>query len=131
MKRTILAAAAVLALSAPPASASDILMACEAEIANRCAGVNPGNGRLMSCLYAYEDQLDAACDAAMADTADLIDAMFAGLWAVKLECGNDMRTLCGDVPPGEGRLLSCLFSHRSEVSETCAALMAEVNLPTQ
>jgi hypothetical protein len=34
-------------------------------------------------------------------------------------CGADQRTLCPDVQPGGGRLISCLAEHASALSPTC------------
>jgi hypothetical protein len=34
-------------------------------------------------------------------------------------CGGDVKTLCGGVAPGEGRLKACFKSHLSELSPTC------------
>ena len=118
-----------LATLAAPASASDILGACKNEIENRCADVTLGNGRLMSCLYAYEDQLDAECGTAMADAADILDLLFDRLRFVKQQCGEDIRQHCDGVQIGEGRIYSCL-SEQSAVSEGCKTAMSSVRMPS-
>lgn len=128
--KQIIASGAFLALTAlaAPAPASDILGACEAEIESRCSDVTLGNGRLMSCLYAYEDQLSAECGTAMADAADILDFLFDRLRYVNQECGEDIRQHCSDVQVGEGRIFSCLKAE-STVSESCKTAMSSVSLP--
>lgn len=118
-----------LASLAAPASASDILGACKTEIENRCADVTLGNGRLMSCLYAYEDQLDAECGTALADAADILDLLFDRLRFVKQECGEDIRQHCSGVQVGEGRIYTCL-AEQSAVSEGCKTAMSTIRMPS-
>ncbi len=118
-----------LASLTAPASASDILGACKTEIENRCADVTLGNGRLMSCLYAYEDQLDAECGTALADAADILDLLFDRLRFVKQECGEDIRQHCSGVQVGEGRIYTCL-AEQSAVSEGCKTAMSTIRMPS-
>ena len=54
---TSLAAAVVLLLSGPIASAQQnvvetVVKGCETELTTYCQGVTPGQGRILSCLYA-------------------------------------------------------------------------------
>jgi Cysteine rich repeat len=37
----------------------------------------------------------------------------------RVECGQDLQRFCNGVQPGEGRLIQCLASHRSELSSEC------------
>ena len=37
----------------------------------------------------------------------------------RVECGQDLQRFCNGVQPGEGRLIQCLSSHRSELSSEC------------
>ena len=40
-------------------------------------------------------------------------------------CKNDIKTLCGSVQPGGGRIRDCLRDHRSEVSQACKLAIAD------
>jgi hypothetical protein len=42
----------------------------------------------------------------------------------RVECGQDLQRFCNGVQPGEGRLIQCLSSHRSELSSVCTARVA-------
>jgi hypothetical protein len=42
----------------------------------------------------------------------------------RMDCGQDLRRLCHGVQPGEGRLIQCLSSHRSELSPACVSRLA-------
>jgi hypothetical protein len=40
-------------------------------------------------------------------------------------CGEDIKKLCQNVKPGEGRIVQCLEQHQSEVSQTCNELLTK------
>ena len=40
-------------------------------------------------------------------------------------CGNDIKTLCGSVQPGGGRIRDCMREHRAQLSVTCKAAIAD------
>jgi hypothetical protein len=51
----------------------------------------------------------------------------AGAQAVeKGACKADVQKLCGDVQPGEGRVLGCLMTHEKELSPKCASNVKSV-----
>ena len=39
------------------------------------------------------------------------------------ECKEDAQKFCKDIKPGHGRVIACLKSHESELSEACKANM--------
>jgi hypothetical protein len=41
-------------------------------------------------------------------------------------CGEDVKKLCPNVPPGGGRVSACLKAHERELSEACKTHLAEV-----
>ncbi len=40
---------------------------CEKELKEFCAKVTPGEGRVLACLYAYQDKLSGRCEYALYD----------------------------------------------------------------
>lgn len=126
-----IAFAATIALSAwgGEARAADIINACAADVSTYCDAVEPGHGRLLSCLYAHETVISEACQEATGDMADLLDMFFEGTRVVQQQCSGDIRSLCGEIDPGEGRIFSCLDEHRAELSDGCKGVMETVKLP--
>lgn len=53
-----------LAAQEPPPSSPRV--ACKADFATYCPGVQPGNGRIAACLKEHEAQLSPACKDALA-----------------------------------------------------------------
>ena len=42
----------------------------------------------------------------------------------RMDCGQDLHRFCYGVQPGEGRLIQCLLSHRSQLSSACVSHVA-------
>jgi hypothetical protein len=42
-----------------------------------------------------------------------------GAMAAARACRPDIRQLCGNVPPGQGRIKACMKEHIAELSEPC------------
>ena len=123
-----------LALSfVTPASALDALAetvakGCEQEITCYCKDVTPGEGRVLACLYAYQDKLSVKCEYALYDAAVQLERFVAALTYVANECHDDMAAYCSDIKPGEGRLLDCIQRHEEKVSDRCKSAIADVGL---
>ena len=61
----LLCTQASIAGAAQPTLAGEVVEGCKTELATHCKGVTPGEGRLLACLYAYEDKLSSRCDYAL------------------------------------------------------------------
>jgi len=96
-----------------------VLEACETEIAAHCADVTPGQGRILSCMYAYEDKLSDGCLASIVDLADAIDYLFASAREAIAICAPDIEENCSGVEFGGGRILSCLKENEASISAKC------------
>ena len=110
-------------LSRPAVAAQDLVEAisrdCKNEIARYCGNVSPGRSRLLSCLYAHNDKLSAACGFAVLDGTDELDRTIANLAGVVKGCGADLKAYCSQVRPGEHRLADCLNGNKNKISAGC------------
>ena len=50
---------------------------------------------------------------------------FAQQGAVRGACMNDIKTLCGSVQPGGGRIRDCIREHRGQLSGGCKMALAD------
>ena len=130
---TSLAVATVLLLSGPIATAQQnivetVATGCESELKTYCNGVTPGEGRILSCLYAYGDKLSGQCEFALYDAAAQLERFVAALSYVANECGDDIDKFCASVEMGEGRILACLESNSSKIQGRCTQALNDVGL---
>lgn len=136
MTKTLIATlgAAALLLGVGSASAQessiaeDVLNGCQTELETYCEGVTPGEGRILSCLYAYGDKLSGQCEYALYDAAVRLERAVNALSYVANECNADIDNFCAAVEMGEGRIAQCLSDHENELSQSCNNALAEVGL---
>ena len=101
---------------------------CKAEIQTYCKGVTPGEGRVLACLYAYQDKLSSRCEYALYDASVQLERVVNALTYVANECRGDLQAYCSNVKPGEGRLLDCLEKNKAKVSARCKQAVKDVGL---
>ncbi len=126
-----MAAAVALLLSGPIASAQQdlvetVVTGCETELKTYCQGVTPGEGRILSCLYAYGDKLSGQCEFALYDAAAQLERFVAALSYVANECDADIDQYCAGVEAGEGRILACLDAQSSNIQPRCTQALKDV-----
>ena len=101
---------------------------CKAELDKYCAMVTPGDGRLLGCLFAYQDKLSNKCEYALYDAAVQLERAVAALTYVATECDDDLQKFCGNIAPGDGRLTDCINKNIANVSDRCKSAMEDVGL---
>lgn len=108
--------------------AEQVMEGCKTELENWCQSVTPGEGRLLACLYAHEDQLSGQCEFALYDAAARLERAINALTFVASECRGDIESLCAGVEAGEGRIIECLNKNAGKLSKPCNQAMADVGL---
>lgn len=101
---------------------------CKQELETYCKEVTPGEGRVLACLYAYQDKLSGRCEYALYDAAVQLERVVAALTYVANECRDDLRAYCSNVKPGEGRLLDCIDRNKEKVSDRCNQAIRDIGL---
>ena len=101
---------------------------CNTEIRTHCSQVTPGQGRILSCLYAHNDKLSGQCEFALYDAAAQLERAVAALTYVANECDEDIDKLCARVIAGEGRILACLDEHSAKLAPRCSQALSDVGL---
>jgi hypothetical protein len=129
--RFVAAAMSALIIGLAPATGATqgIYEACMPTIAKFCSEVTPGNGRMMSCLYAFEDQVSEECDVAVSESADILDMIFDRLRYIKQQCSEDIAQFCSEVELGHGQIFTCLHEVRTSLSEGCMEVVDGVSMP--
>jgi hypothetical protein len=101
---------------------------CKTELGSFCKDVTPGEGRVLACLYAFEDKLTGQCSYALYDAATKLEKAVAQLSHVAKECNEDIDSYCSDVAAGQGRILNCLKKNTKKVSAGCNQALKDTNL---
>ena len=116
MLKSIFAVGAIVLLSTTFTMAQQraaVVKECAADVRAMCGGVEPGGGRIRSCLNSHLADLTKPCQAILVRAA-----------AVAKACRGDVKTICGDVKPGGGRIEACVQSHLAQLSAPCRDVMA-------
>lgn len=115
-------------LSAQETLIETVATGCKTELETYCKNVTPGEGRILACLYAYQDKLSGKCEYALYDAAVRLERAVAALSYVANECEADLAANCAGVKAGEGRLLQCLEKNEAKVSKRCKDALKDVGL---
>ena len=121
---------AILMICATPTkqpAAQSIFDTCKTDLKTYCSHVTPGNGRVISCLYAHEDRLSESCDVATEDLANLLDWFLESVRHVMDQCADDIQKHCAKIAFGGGRIFSCLIEKEPSLTDSCKILIPEMS----
>ncbi|MBA2399878.1 MAG: hypothetical protein H0V72_14470 [Bradyrhizobium sp.] len=143
------------AAAGQPSSAqiSAIRSACRSDYPKVCAGVPTGGAPALQCLEKNKGKLSPACEKAVAAASGGGAAPAAGataaapaaagaaaapvvivlrplrpreeLFVLRSACGADVRTICGGVAPGGGRIIQCLATNAASLSPACQDVLSQ------
>lgn len=102
--------------------------ACKSDIEKYCSKVTLGEGRLLACFYAHEDKLSTECQLGLYEAAATLDAAVNVFNNIAVSCKTDIADHCGDIKPGEGRILMCLKEKEKSVTEKCGKALSDVEI---
>jgi hypothetical protein len=134
------------------AQISAIRSACRSDYPKVCAGVPTGGAPALQCLEKNKAKLSAGCEKAVsaaggggataAAPAAGATAAAAGataptvtvlrpmrpreeLFVLRSACGADVRSICGGVAPGGGRIVQCLATNAAQLSPACKDVLSQ------
>ena len=148
------AAAGTTAKQPTDAQVAAIRSACRSDYQKVCAGVPTGGAPALQCLEQNKAKVSAPCAQAVnaasggaapaaagaAATASPAAAPAAApapalvlrpmrpreeLFVLRSACSADVRTLCGGVAAGGGRIMQCLATQAGSVSPACREVLAQ------
>ena len=99
-------------LDAVLAKARELGADCDADAAKLCKDVQPGQGRVATCLKDKESFLSSSCQAAFNEWR---------LMRMRLTsaCAGEIGKLCQMVPEGGGRVWTCLKKNEKDLGSDC------------
>ena len=116
MMKNIMAICAVVLLSAPVAMAQERLVGvCAADIKAKCAGVQPGEGRIRDCIKTHAAEFSDPCKARLARVAEISKV-----------CAGDIKENCAGKEGGRGRVRACIQKSIANIkSDQCKEALAQ------
>jgi len=102
--------------------------ACHKELTTFCKGVQPGEGRILACLYAFQDRVSGKCEYAIYDAATQLEQAATALKFAAAECKDDLLKYCGNVEVGNGRVKACLDKNEKSLSEKCKDALKQTGI---
>jgi len=98
------------------AKAKEIGAACEGDVTKLCKAVQPGEGRVVTCLKDHESGLSTSCQSAFNEWRMARMQLTAA-------CAGDIGKWCQQVPEGGGRILRCLRGRTADLSSDCRSAL--------
>ena len=149
------AAASAPAKKPSSAQVAAIRSACRSDYQKVCAGVPTGGSPALECLEKNKSKVSASCEKAVSAASGGAAAPAAGgapatanaspaaapaaapvlvlrpmrpreeLFVLRSACGGDVRSLCGGVQPGGGRIVQCLATKSASLSPACKEVLGQ------
>ena len=101
--------------------------ACAADISNFCGKVTRGEGRLVSCMQAHDDQLSRGCQVAIYRVSRNLEGALNRVERIADACSNDIEKHCGDAE----KIGQCVVEKRSSLSQGCQTVVATLRKAVQ
>jgi len=95
--------------------------ACAADIGKFCGNVSRGEGRVVLCMQAHDDQLSWRCQFAVYRASRNLDRALSRVERIADACWNDIETQCRDVAIGQ-----CVMDKAGSLSTACQTVVAGV-----
>lgn len=108
LKKVAVASVLLMPSVGAMAQGAALRQACRPELQQHCAGIEPGEGRLRTCVKENFTAFSEPCKQAMLSSVAVVRA-----------CKADVQRTCPDIPPGGGRIQACMKDHFAEYSESC------------
>jgi hypothetical protein len=102
--------------------------ACNKELTTFCKGVPAGEGRILACLYAFEEKVSDKCIYALYDAELELKQAVVALEFAATSCKDDLQKFCADVKPGQGRGLACMQKNQKNASDACKDALKQTGL---
>ncbi len=135
MHRTIVASMVLGALllvggraRADDTIADTLKKACNKELTTFCKGVPAGEGRILACLYAFEEKVSDKCIYALYDAELELKQAVVALEFAATSCKDDLQKFCADVKVGQGRGLACMQKNQKNASDACKDALKQTGL---
>ena len=96
--------------------------ACATDVRNFCGNVTRGEGRLVLCMQAYDDQLSKRCQFALYRVSRNLGSVLSRVDRIADACWNDIQEKCGDAD----KIGQCVMEKRTSLSQPCQTVINDL-----
>lgn len=101
--------------------------ACASDIQNFCGKVTRGEGRLLTCMQAFDDQLSRRCQWALYRVSRNLEGVMNRVERLAEACWNDIEANCKDAE----RIGQCIMEKRGSLSPACGKVASSLKSAVQ
>jgi Golgi apparatus protein 1 len=101
--------------------------ACASDISNFCSSVTRGEGRVLLCMQAHEDQLSRRCQFALYRASRGLERAINRVERIADACMQDIEAQCGEAD----RIGQCLVQKSGSLSQACQMVLAGLRQAVQ
>ena len=94
--------------------------ACAADVNKFCNNVTRGEGRVLTCMQAHDDQLSRGCQLALYRASRNLEGVLNRVERIADACWNDIQAQCGDAD----KIGQCVMDKASSLSPSCQNIVA-------
>ena len=96
--------------------------ACASDVRKFCGNVTRGEGRLVLCMQAYDDQLSKRCQFALYRVSRNLESVVSRVGRIAEACWNDIQEKCGDAD----KIGQCVMEKRASHSQPCQTVLNDL-----
>jgi hypothetical protein len=96
--------------------------ACATDVRSFCGNVTRGEGRLVLCMQAYDDQLSKRCQFALYRVSRNLGSILSRVDRIADACWNDIQEKCGDAD----KIGQCVMEKRTSLSQPCQTVINDL-----
>jgi hypothetical protein len=93
--------------------------ACASDLRNFCGNVTRGEGRLLQCMQAYDDQLSLRCQFALYRVSRNLQSVLTRVDRIADACWSDIQEKCGNAD----KIGQCVMQNRTSLSQPCQTVI--------
>jgi hypothetical protein len=109
------------------AAVQSVETACAADISKFCGNVTRGEGRVLICMQAYDDQLSRSCQFGLYRASRNLDRALNRVERIADACWNDIEAQCGNAD----RIGQCIMEKAGSLSSSCQSVVAGLRQAVQ
>ena len=96
--------------------------ACASDVRNFCGNVTRGEGRLVLCMQAYDDQLSKRCQFALYRVSRNLESVVGRVGRIADACWNNIQEKCGDAD----KIGQCVMEKRASLTQPCQTVINDL-----